>query len=80
MSCVEGLNRVPLHEEHVDEVNEDTGGMLGVPRGEDNPLVEDHEDEVAKETEQEEQLGQEDQVQAVRLPEVPVGGGRQQEG
>lgn len=47
--------------------------MFGVSRSEDDPLVDDHEDEVAKETQEEEQLWEEDQVQAVLLPKVPVG-------
>lgn len=80
LSGVKGLHGVALHEEHVDEVDEHTGSMLGVPRGEDDPLVENHEDKVAKQTQQEEQLREEDQVQAVLLPKVPVGVGRPREG
>lgn len=73
LSRVQRLHGAALHEEHVDEVDEHTGSMFGVPRSEDDPLVDDHEDEVAEETEEEEQLREEDQVQAVLLPKVPVG-------
>lgn len=76
LSRVKRLHGVSLHEEHVDEVDEHTGSMLGVPGSEDDPLVENHEDEVAKETQQKEQLREEDQVEAVLLPKVPVGVGR----
>lgn len=73
LSWVKGLHRAALHEEHVDEVDEHTGSVLGVSRSEDDPLVDDHKHEVAEETQEEEQLREEDQVQAVLLPEVPVG-------
>lgn len=73
LSWVKGLHVAALHEEHVYEVYEHTGSMLGVSRSEDDPLVDNHEDEVAKETQEEEQLREEDQVQAVLLPKVPVG-------
>lgn len=58
-------------EKHVDEVDEDAGGHLGVDGAELDPLVEDEEDEVAKERQQEDDLRQELQHQPVPLSEVP---------
>lgn len=51
-------------------MDEDAGGLAGVPRAVRQPLVEDHEDQVAEETEEEEQLGEEQQVDVELLPEV----------
>lgn len=48
LSCVEGLLVTTLHEEHVYEVNENVGDMAGVLCRESQPLVEDHEHQVAK--------------------------------
>lgn len=70
LSRVERLSRASLHEEHVNEMDEDAGSSLGVSRREGQPLIDDHEDQVAEETEQEEQLGQEDQVEVELPPEV----------
>lgn len=70
LSRVEWLSRASLHEEHVDEVDENARSVLGVSRCKRQPFVDDHEDQVAEETEQEEQLGQEDQVEVELPPEV----------
>lgn len=48
LSCVEGSRIITLHKEHVYEVNENVGGMFGVLYRESQPLVEDHEHQVAK--------------------------------
>lgn len=45
---IEGLHSIPLHEKHVDEVDEDAWSLSGVLSGEDQPLVEYHEHQVAK--------------------------------
>lgn len=79
LSRIKGLHRAALHKEHVDEVDEHTGSVLGVLRSEGYPFVHNHEDEVAKQTQEEEQLWEKDQVQAVLLPKVPVGVVSQQE-
>lgn len=67
---VERLSRASLHEEHVNEVDKDAGSSLGVLCREGQPLIDDHEDQVAEEAEQEKQLGQEDQVEVELPPEV----------
>lgn len=72
LSRVERSDVLPLHHKHVDEVDEDAGGLAGVPRAVRQPLVEDHEDQVAEETEEEEQLGEEQQVDVELLSEVPA--------
>lgn len=59
LSWVEWLAGVALHEEHVDELDEDAGSRLWVPDCVNQPLVYDHEDQIPEETEQEEQFGQE---------------------
>lgn len=59
-------------EEHVDEVDKDAGRRAG--GGDEQPLVDDQEDEVAKQPQEEDQLGQGLQEQPVPLAEVPVGG------
>lgn len=61
---------VPLHDEHVDEVDEDAGSLAGVSCAKCQPLVENHEDQVAKETEQEEQLRKKQQIDVKFLSEV----------
>lgn len=53
-------------------MDEDAGGLAGVPRAVRQPLVEDHEDQVAEETEEEEELGDEQQVDVELLPEMPA--------
>ena len=73
LSRVEGADIGVLHEEHVDEVDEDAGSQAGVGGPEGQPLVEDHEHQVAEETQQEEQLREEHQVHVVALPEVSAG-------
>ena len=73
LSRVEGADVGVLHEEHVDEVDEDAGSQAGVRGPEGQPLVEDHEHQVAKETQQEEQLREEHQEHVVALPEVSAG-------
>lgn len=59
-------------QEHVDELDEDAGRHAGGVRRVDQPLVDDHEDEVAEHAEQEEQLGHSHQVDVELLPEMPV--------
>lgn len=71
LPVVELRHIIPLHEEHVDEVDEDAGSLTRVHRREGQPLVEDHEDQVAEEAQQEEQLRKEDQVQIELFLEVP---------
>jgi len=73
LSWVERSHIFPLHDEHVDEVDEDAGSLAGVSRTERQPLVENHEDQVAKETEQEEQLRKKQQIDIKFLSEVPEG-------
>ena len=73
LSRVERTDVGVLHEEHVDEVDEDAGSRARVRGPEGQPLVEDHEHQVAKETQQEEQLREEHQVHVVALPEVSAG-------
>lgn len=70
---VERSDVLPLHDEHVNEVDEDAGGLAGVSCTVRQPLVENHEDQVAKETEQEEQLRKEQQIDIKFLSEVPTG-------
>lgn len=72
LSWVERLYCVTLHEEHVYEVDEDARGLSGVVGREDQPLVEYHEHQVAKEAQQEQELREKYQVQVVLLPKVPV--------
>lgn len=70
LSRVERVPRASLHEEHVNEVDEDARSSVGVSCCKGQPLVDDHKDQVAKETEQEEQLRQEDQVEVELSSEV----------
>lgn len=72
LSWVKGLHCITLHEEHVYEVDEDAWGPSGVRSRKKQPLVENHEHQVAKQTQQEQELRDKYQVQAVRLPKVPV--------
>ena len=72
LSWVEGLHSITLHEEHVYKVDEDAGGLLGVLSREGQPLVQYHEHQVAKQTQQEQDFGKKYQVQVVFLPKVPV--------
>lgn len=67
-----GLLCIPLHEEHVNEVDENTRGQFGVLCGEGQPFVEYHEHQVAKQTQQEQEFRQKYQVEVVPLPKVPV--------
>lgn len=52
-------------------MDEDAGGQAGVTCTKRQPLVDDHEDQVAKETEQEQQLREEQQGDVEPLFEVP---------
>lgn len=52
-------------------MDEDAGGQAGVTCTERQPLVEDHENQVAKQTEQEQQLREEQQVDVEMMFEVP---------
>lgn len=52
--------------------------MSGVLRRKDQPLVHNHEHEVAKQTQEEQQLREEYQEQVVSLPKVPGSNGKQQ--
>lgn len=72
LSWVEGLHCITLHEEHVYKVDEDTRSLSGVLRREDQPLVQYHEHEVAKQAQQEQELREKYQVQVVLFPKVPV--------
>lgn len=72
LSRIERSHVLPLHHKHVDEVDEDTGRLAGVPRAVRQPLVDNHEDQVAEEAEEEEQLGDKQQVDAELLSEVPA--------
>lgn len=72
LSWVKGLHGIPLHEEHIYEVDEDARGLSGVLSRESQPLVQYHEHKVAKQTEQKQDLREEYQVDVVLLPEVPV--------
>lgn len=60
LSWVEGLHGASLHEEHVYEVNEDARSVSRVLRRKGQPLVRNHEHKVAKQTQEEEQLREED--------------------
>lgn len=62
---------VPLHQEHIDEVDEDAGSCLRVSDCEKQPLIDDHEHQIAEETQQEEQLRNKYQVQIICPSEVP---------
>lgn len=79
LSWVEGLHSVSLHKEHVYEMNEDARSVSGVLRRKDEPLVHNHEHEVAKQTQEEQQLWEEYQEQVVSLPKVPGSNGKQQD-
>lgn len=72
LARVQRSDVLPLHDEHVDEVDEDAGSLAGVARTERQPLVHNHEDQIAKETEQEEQLRKEQQIDVILLLEVPA--------
>lgn len=78
LSWVERSEVLPLHDEHVNEVDKDAGSLAGVSCTVCQPLVENHEDQVAKETEQEKQLRKEQQIDIKLLSEVPAG--REQRG
>lgn len=78
LSWVEGLHWASLHEEHVNEVNEDARSMSGVLGRKGQPLVGDHEHKVAKQAQEEEQLGEEHQQQVVSLPKVSGSDEKQQ--
>lgn len=72
LSWVQGLDCITLHEEHIYKVDEDAGGMSGVLSRENQPLVEYHEHQVAKQAQQEQELRKKHQVQVVLFPKVPV--------
>lgn len=72
LSLVKWLHCIALHDEHVYEVDEDTRGQSGVVSREGQPLVEYHKHQVAKQTQQEQELRKKYQVQVVLLPKVPV--------
>jgi hypothetical protein len=52
------IGGVLREEEHIDEVNEDTGGRGGASSWDIHPLVDNEEHKVAKETQQEDELRQ----------------------
>lgn len=54
-------------------MDKDAGSLAGVSCTVRQPLVENHEDQVAKETEQEKQLRKEQQIDIKLLSEVPAG-------
>lgn len=71
LSCVERLVVLVLSEqEHVYEVDEDAGGGVRVHRAEHHPLIDHHEDQVSKQTQQETQLRDQHQKHAADVPEV----------
>lgn len=63
-------------QEHVDEVDEDTGRRVRVHRAVRHPLKDHHDDEVAKQTQHEEELWNQHQEHAARLPEVSTDANR----
>lgn len=73
LSLVErrGGGVVVFEEEHVDEGNEETGSVLGHARVVPEPLVEDQNGEVAKQTGHEDDLRDESPVDIQRLLEIP---------
>lgn len=72
LSWVERSHVLPLHHKHVDEVDEDARRLARVPRAVRQPLVDNHEDQVAEEAEEEKQLRDKKQVDAELLFEVPA--------
>lgn len=80
LSWVEGRHSITLHEEHIYEVDEDARGLSGVLGREDQPLVEYHEDQITKQTQQEQELREKYQVQVVLFPKVPVVGDKNKAG
>lgn len=58
-------------------MNEDARSVSGVLRRKGQPLVHNHEHKVAKQTQEEEQLREEDQKQVVPLLKVPGSNGKQ---
>lgn len=73
LSCVERFvtGVVVVEEEHVDEGNEETRGVLGYPRVVREPLVEDQNGQVAEQAGHEDNLWDESQVDIKRLLEIP---------
>lgn len=57
--------------EHVDERDDEAGGDAAVGIVKDEPLDEDHEDEISKDEDDEDQLRNEDQVDVHLLSEKP---------
>lgn len=70
---------VVVEEEHVDEGDEEAGGLPGVASIVRHPLVEDQDDQVAEEAGHEEDLRNEAQVDVQWLVEVPAVGRKQRE-
>lgn len=62
---------VVVEQEHVDEVNEDTGGLLGVGGVVHAPLEDDHEHQVTEETDDEDHLRDKLQDDVHVSPEIP---------
>lgn len=75
LSPVEGLvcGVTVVEETHVDEVDEQAGGILGAVGVIGGPLVEDEQDEVAEQAGHEDDLWDEAQEDVQRLPEVAAG-------
>lgn len=74
LSAVERLvgGVVVVEEEHVDEGDEEAGGVPGGRRIVRDPLVEDEDDQVAEQAGHEDDLRDEAQVDVQRLVEVPA--------
>lgn len=64
-------------QEHIYEVDENTGRCVRVHRTISNPLKNHHEDQVTKQTQHEKQLGNQHQKHTAYLPKVPTGGKKQ---
>lgn len=72
LSWEERLDVISLHEEHVDEVDEDAGCASGLLHTESQPFVDNHEDQVPKHAHQEEELRDKHQIYTELPSEMPV--------
>lgn len=72
LSSVERIGVIVAEEEHVNEGNEETGSIPGVQSIIREPLKEDQNDQVAKETGHEDDLWDEPQVDIEWLLEIPA--------
>lgn len=72
LPSVEAVCLTGWEEEHIDELDEDAGGLPGRGGRVHQPLIDDHEEQVAKDAQHEEQLRDRDQEDIKLLPEVPA--------